>query len=92
MAGSTCRTTGCSPDDPSSRLRGGAVGLRTAIDLWYEPTADTMLAADGSISTIITSYSARIAFGWRAFDLFYVGPEAQAFACDGYGQSAPACT
>jgi hypothetical protein len=45
-----------------------------------------MLAADGSISTIVSSYSARAAFGWKAFDLFYLGPEAQAFACDGYSQ------
>jgi len=74
------------PDDPSSRLRGGDVGLRAVVDLWYEPTPQTMLAADGSISTIITSYSARIAYGWRAFDLLYVGPEAQTFACVGYQQ------
>ena len=45
-----------------------------------------MLAADGSISTIITNYSARIADGWRAFDRFYLGPEAQMFASDGYRQ------
>jgi Cellulose biosynthesis protein BcsS len=46
----------------------------------------TVLAADGSISTIITSYSARIADGWRAFDRFCLGPEAQMFASDGYRQ------
>ncbi len=74
------------PDDPSSRLRGSDVGARAAVDIWYEPTPATMLAADGSISTIITNYSARIAYGWHAFDLFYLGPEAQAFACDGYRQ------
>jgi Cellulose biosynthesis protein BcsS len=75
-----------SPDDPSSSLRGGSVGARAAIDLWYEPTPGTMVATDGSISTIVNSYSARAAFGWKAFDLFYLGPEAQAFACDGYSQ------
>ena len=74
------------PDDPSSRLRGGDVGARAAAELWYEPTPGTMLAADGSVSTIIDSYSARLAFGWRAFDLFYLGPEAQTFACEGYDQ------
>jgi len=75
------------PDDPSSRLRGGDVGLRATLDLWYEPTPQTMLAADGSVSTIVTSYSARVAYGWRAFDLFYLGPEAQTFACEGYEQT-----
>jgi hypothetical protein len=76
-----------SPDDPASRLRGGDAGLRAAADLWYEPTPSTMLAADGSISTIITSYSARLAYGWRPFDRFYLGPEAQMFASDGYRQT-----
>lgn len=75
------------PDDPTSRLRGGAVGLRTALAIWYEPTPATMLSADGSISTIATNYSARLAYGWKAFDRFYVGPEAQTFACDGYQQT-----
>lgn len=75
-----------SPDDPSSHLRGNDVGLRLAADLWDEPTPATMFAADGSISTIIASYSARIAYGWRAFDRFYIGPEAQMFASDGYRQ------
>jgi len=75
-----------SPDDPSSRLRGGSTGARAAIDVWYEPTPSTMLAADGSVSTIIRSYSARLAYGWRLFDRFYLGPEAQTFACEGYQQ------
>jgi hypothetical protein len=76
-----------SPDDPSSRLQGGDIGARAALDLWYEPTPDTMFAADGSISTIVNSYSARVAFGWRAFGLFYLGPEAGTFACVGYEQA-----
>jgi hypothetical protein len=45
-----------------------------------------MLAADGSVSTIVNSYSARIAYGWRLFNRVYVGPEAQTFASDGYSQ------
>ncbi len=51
-----------SPDDPSSRLRGGSAGAHGAVDLWYEPTPATMPAADRSYqrSTIVTSYSARI--------------------------------
>ena len=43
----------------------------------------TMIAADGSISTIGLSYTARLAGGWKLFDLFYCGPELQAFATDG---------
>lgn len=75
-----------SPDDPSNRLRGNSIGIRTAVDLWYEPTATTMLAADASVSSILTNNSARLAFGWRAFDAFYVGPETKMFASEGYRQ------
>jgi hypothetical protein len=75
-----------SPDDPGSGLRGNDVGLRTAFELWTEPTAQTMVSADGSVSTIVHTYSARAAAGWRVFGLFYAGPELQAFASDGYAQ------
>jgi hypothetical protein len=74
------------PDDPQSGLRGGDAGLRTAFELWTEPTPDTMVEADGSISTIVHSYSIHAAAGWRVAGLFYIGPEAQAFAGDGYSQ------
>jgi len=73
------------PDDPGNGLRGRALGLRMAIDIWYEPTADTMAAMDGSISTIASNHSARAAFGWRVIgDQFYFGPEIAAFTSDGY--------
>ncbi len=78
------------PDDPSNQLRGRSFGVRFAGDLWYEPTATTMIAADASLSSIATNQSARIAYGWHAFDgifdRFYVGPELQYFGSDGYRQ------
>ena len=73
------------PDDPWNNLRGHALGLTMAVDLWWEPTANTMAAMDGSISTIATNHSARAAFGWRVIDdQFYFGPEIAVFASDGY--------
>jgi len=45
-----------------------------------------MLAADASLTSIATGYSARLAYGWRLDDWSYLGPEAQTFACDGYRQ------
>ena len=76
------------PDDPANRLRGFSYGLRVAAEIWYEPTADTMIAADGSLSSIATSNSARAAYGWRVFEEMlggiYVGPELQYFNSDGY--------
>ena len=53
---------------------------------------DTLIAGDASLSTIATSHSARLAFGWRVADDifngdgFYVGPEVQYFGSDGYRQ------
>lgn len=79
-----------SPDDPANRLRGHSFGLRAAAELWYESTPDTMVVADVSLSTIATSNSARIGFGWRVFENMlggvYVGPEVQYFGSIGYRQ------
>jgi hypothetical protein len=62
------------PDDPSNSLRGHDFGLRMSFDLWYEPTAHTMAAMDGSVSSIATNQSARAAFGWHVLDdQFYLG-------------------
>jgi cellulose biosynthesis protein BcsS len=73
------------PNDPSSSLRGHDFGLRMGFDLWYEPTAHTMAAMDGSLSSIATNQSARVAFGWHVFDdQFYLGPETAYFGSDGY--------
>ena len=56
------------PDDPANRLRGNSSGLRVAAEVWYEPTAGTMIAADVSLSSIATSNSARAAYGWRVLE------------------------
>jgi len=78
-----------SSDDPGNRLQGTDLGVRFAAEFWTEPTPKTMLAADVSLSSIATSNSARLAYGWRVFkdrfeDGFYVGPEVQYFGADGY--------
>lgn len=72
------------PNDPQSRLNGRHVGLRAGFELWYEPAAGTMLAADGAISSIGAGEYARVAYGWRLFDRFYIGPEAQIYRTDPY--------
>jgi hypothetical protein len=75
------------PDDPSASRRGGYNGVRAALELWYQPNADTMFAADASISSAGRSYSVRTAPGWRVAHWFYLGPEFQAFAAgDNYRQ------
>lgn len=77
------------PDDPGNRLQGTDLCVRFAAEFWTEPTATTMIAADLSLSSIATSDSARLAYGWRVCedmfeDGFYVGPEVQYFGADGY--------
>lgn len=72
------------PDDPSNLLRGRSLGLRIASELWYEPTATTMVAMDAAMSSIATNHSARAAYGWRVLEQFYAGPETQFLASDGY--------
>lgn len=75
------------PDDPSASRRGGYSGVRAALELWYQPNASTMFAADASISSAGRSYSVRAAPGWRVANWFYLGPEFQAFAAgDNYRQ------
>lgn len=86
FAGVDAQNHHLAPNDPDSKLRGGDLGLRAAFELWAEPTADTMVSLDGSVSTIAGSYSVRAAAGWRLFNAFYAGPEVQAFASDGYRQ------
>jgi hypothetical protein len=63
------------PDDPGHPLRGLRFGFRGGVDLWHEPTRASMLASSISFSTIGPSVWSRVALGWKASDLFYVGPE-----------------
>jgi len=74
------------PDDPGNNLRGRSFGLRFAAELWDEPTPQSMIAADASLSSIGDSLSARIAVGWWMLDQFYFGPETQLYGADGYRQ------
>lgn len=74
-----------SPDDLTNRVRGSHLGLRVGADVWWEPTAATMLNAGANYATVGSGYWARAAYGWRAFG-FYVGPEAVALGDDSYRQ------
>ena len=67
------------PDDAANNLWGTHVGIRGAIEVWYEPTPLTMWAADASATSVGPSYAGRVAFGVRAFDAFYIGPEVGGF-------------
>lgn len=68
------------PDDPASGLRGNKTGLRSGIELWYQPNHYTMASADVSVSTVGPSLSGRIAFGRKVENGGFAGPELQAFS------------
>jgi hypothetical protein len=72
--------------DPGNSLQGSHAGIRAAVELWTEPTQETMITASATISSIGASYAARIAGGWRVFDCCYLGPEAIAFGTPDYSQ------
>lgn len=72
------------PDDPDARLRGTLTGFRAGFELWHEPSPTTMFAADASVSSTGAGNYARLAYGWRVFDRFYLGPESQVYVTDRY--------
>jgi hypothetical protein len=86
FAGLDVQSHHLTPNDPGVKLNGGDTGLRAAFEFWSEPIAQMMIQVDGSASTIAGSYAIHAATGWRFADRFYLGPEAAAFASDGYSQ------
>lgn len=85
-AGPDIQRHGFSPDDPGNELRGWHFGFRIGADLWWEPTAGSMVNASASVTTIGTGYWSRAAYGWRIFDRVYIGPELMALGDDDYRQ------
>lgn len=73
-------------DDPGNRLRGTLFGVRVGVDAWYEPMERMMLAANVSASSVGPSFWARLATGWHAFGMFWLGPEVQGLGGPNYQQ------
>jgi hypothetical protein len=73
------------PDDPTNRLRGTHVGFRGNIDLWYQPTENTMASLSLSGSTLGTNIWTRAALGWRMSGM-WVGPESVVYSDEHYRQ------
>jgi Cellulose biosynthesis protein BcsS len=82
FAGPELENRALTPDVPTAKFRGTQLGARVAVELWWEPTLELMLASAFSASTNATSRSARAAAGWRVFDKFWAGPEISASSDD----------
>lgn len=63
------------PDDPTSKWRGGHPGLRIAAEAWAQPVPELMLTTSYYATTIAAGYGFRTAAGWRLLDSFWIGPE-----------------
>jgi len=74
------------PNDPGSRLRGLYGGAEFDGNIWFQLSPTMMATANGSIVSIGPTGSVRAAVGWRLFEPFYVGPEAQGIWCAEYQQ------
>ena len=86
FAGPVMQDYRLTPFDPGSKLHGFYVGAQLATEVWYQPTADTMAAVNGSIASIGPTGSVRAAFGMRAFDAMFVGPETAMLWCGDFQQ------
>jgi hypothetical protein len=75
-AGLELSNTSISPNDPQNTVKGGNGGLRVGFDLYYMPTATSMIAAVAYYSTNHNGYYSRVKFGMAIADYVYVGPEA----------------
>lgn len=81
FAGPVVQDYRLTPNDPGSRLHGLYVGGETALDIWYQPTANTMAAFNGAVSSIGPTGFAREAVGVRVFGRAFVGPEIEQIWC-----------
>ena len=81
FAGPVVQDYRLTPNDPGSRLHGLYVGGETGVDIWYQPTANTMAAFNGAVSSIGPTGFAREAVGVRVFDRAFVGPEIEQIWC-----------
>ena len=86
FVGVDMQTHRVSPFDPGNQLAGTHTGVRAALDIWWQPTANAMASANVSYASVGNGYWVRLASGWRVFDAVYVGPEIHAMGDDVYHQ------
>jgi hypothetical protein len=86
FAGPVAQDYRLTPYDPGSKLHGAYIGAQFATEVWYQPTADTMAAVSGAIASIGPTGSVRAAFGVRAFDAMFLGPETEMLWCGDFQQ------
>jgi hypothetical protein len=86
FAGAVVQDYRLRPADPGSHLHGLYEGGQFAGEVWYQPSQNTMAAVNGSIASIGPTGIMRAAFGIRAFDALFIGPETAALWCGDFQQ------
>jgi len=86
FAGAVAQDYRLTPADPGSHLHGFYVGAQFAADIWYQPSARTMVALSGAIASVGPTGYLRTAFGFRLFEPVFVGPESQEIWCGDFQQ------
>ena len=87
FAGLDIKNDVTSPYDPSNRLHGTSVGARAAVNLWFEPTpVDHDRRRRLAVARSPPAIRRAPPMAGGCSDWFYLGPEAQTFACIGYSQ------
>jgi hypothetical protein len=85
-AGLNVRDNRLSIADPSNPVVGTAVGLKSVLEFYANPTDLTMVSAYGSYATDHHAYYARLKGGYALFDRTFVGPEAMLLGDDFFSQ------
>jgi Cellulose biosynthesis protein BcsS len=86
FAGAVAQDYRLTPEDPGSHLHGFHSGAQFAADVWYQPSAETMVALSGAIASIGPTGYLRAAFGFRLFEPAFVGPETEEIWCGDFEQ------
>jgi cellulose biosynthesis protein BcsS len=72
--------------DPQNKVVGTAVGVKSVLEFYANPTDDTMVSAYGSYATDHRAYYTRFKVGLSLFDRTFVGPEAMFLGDDFFSQ------
>lgn len=86
-AGPELRTEQLAYAGSFARFSQPRLGVRGQIEVWYNPTPDTLLTTTVVASSASSSIWARVATGIKVWDKIFVGPEATVYTTPTYRES-----
>jgi Cellulose biosynthesis protein BcsS len=67
--------------------RKATVGPRLQLDIWSNPSPETLVHYSGNLGGATFHVWSRLALGWRVFDLAFLGPEAEIYREKDYAKT-----